>query len=153
MLLPETGTWCEYSGGSPYIGQRLVWLEHPNEGCARNDEGRGLPRPSRREGNRLLAGAGDDVAGRSDLVVGDGAGEGVLDAVGGRVRALDLDVLDALVVRSLKNRERDALVPGGMVGVERLHAGNGRAHVGLRCGDVRAQTEAEVRRDGDREQD
>src|SRR6266566_4111551 len=101
----------------------------------------------------LLAGAGDDVARGADLVVGHGARDGVLDAVRRRVGALDLDVLDALVVRGLQDRQRDALVAGGVVGVERLHARHGRAHVRLRRGHVRPRAEAEVRGDGDREQD
>src|SRR6266581_4548044 len=40
-----------------------------------------------------------------------------------------------------------------MVGVERLHPRHGRADVRLRGGNVRTNSEAQVRRDGDREQD
>src|SRR3954447_25930367 len=125
-----------------------------------NDEGRGLPRPSSSRSRRLglAAAAGGeagvlDVAGGADLVVGRGARRGVLDAVGRRVGADDLDVLDPLVVGGLEDRERDALVAGGVVGVERLHAGDGGADVRLGGGDVRSRPEAEVGRDGDREQD
>jgi len=40
-----------------------------------------------------------------------------------------------------------------VVGVERLHAGNGSANVGLRSGLVGPGAEAQVRGDRDREQD
>src|SRR2546425_8190153 len=75
------------------------------------------------------------------------------DAVGGRVRALDRDVLDALVVRGLEDRERDALVAGGVVGVERHHTRTRLKYSRHRSPDDRACLKAQKRRHGDREQD
>src|SRR5947207_11558587 len=100
-----------------------------------------------------LTAADLDVTGRARLVVSRGARDGVADAVATEGGDRDLDVLDPGVVRLLQLRQRDARVAGGVVGVERLHAGNGCPDVRLRCGLVRPRAEAEVRGDRNGKQD
>src|SRR5215208_8219324 len=75
-----------------------------------------------------LAGAGDDVAAGTGLLPGLGALRR-LDAVRRVRRGHDGDVLDALVVRALKDAQRHAGVRV-VVGIERLGAGDRRADVG-----------------------
>src|SRR6185503_15989422 len=79
-------------------------------------------------------------------------------AVAVRVGAGDDDVLHALVVRRLQLRQgHPGIAARGarlrVVGVVRLDGRDGRAHVRLGSLLVRPVAEAEVRRDGDREQD
>src|SRR5438046_1917950 len=112
-----------------------------------------FPAPFRKPLSGVLAGARLDVTRRAGLVVEDRAGDGVLDAVQRRVRDRDLHVLDAGVIRLLQLRQGHARVARGVVGVERLHAGDGCADVCLRRGLVRPRAEAEVRRDRDCKQD
>src|SRR5919198_5550706 len=100
-----------------------------------------------------LAAARLDVGAGAGLVVLDGPGDCVDDAVRGRVRDRDLDVLDPGVVRTLQLRQRHAGVPGRVVSVVRLHPGHGRADVRLRRRVVGPLAEAEVRGNRNREQD
>src|ERR687886_801554 len=109
-----------------------------------NEKGRGRPRPSlNREVGCCSTATRLDVARGAGLVVPDIRGRVRVDdavAAGGRDR--DLDVLDPGVVRPLQLRERDADVAGRMVGVVRLHAGNGGADVRLRSRLLGAAAEA-----------
>src|SRR5947208_8106327 len=98
-----------------------------------------------------LAGAGVDIRRGAVLLVGVLA-HGALDAVLGARLADDLDVLDALVVRSLEDCGRQVGVRV-VVGVEGLHTGDRRANVGLSGRLLGAAPEAEVRGDRDCEQD
>src|SRR4051794_2868848 len=134
------------------IGVTSVSPDPPSEGMPEKRRGARLRAPRRKRVSRVLrAGARGDVGGRAGLLVDRGT-DCRLDAVRRRRRGLDDDVLDAGVVRSLQHGRRRARV-GAMVGVERLHAGDSGANVGLRGRVVRTILELEVRRDRNREQD
>src|SRR5690348_1895453 len=112
-----------------------------------------VSRALRNLGRGRLAVTRLDVARRAGLVVLNRARNRVADAVAAGGGDGDLDVLDPGVVGLLQLRQGDARVTGRVVGVERLHARDGGADVGLRGGLVRPRAEAEVRRDRDCQQD